>query len=215
MVAAEFVPFPASTLNGPPDEVAPSLLGAVLSSNVGGRLVRIRITEVEAYGGADDPASHAFRGKTGRNAVMFGPAGFLYIYFVYGMHWCANVVCGESGEAGAVLIRAGEVIDGVEAARGRRPAARADHELAMGPARLASCLGLDRQHDGTNLCSRGSPVQLSNEDLLDPEHQVRSGPRVGIRVAVERPWRFWLANERTVSRYRPAAPREHGVHRAN
>jgi len=125
-------------------DVAPLLLDAVLVSTVDGAEVGVRLTEVEAYDGLDDPASHAYRGETPRNAVMFGPAGFLYCYFTYGMHWCANVVCGPDGVATAVLLRAGEVVRGVDVARSRRPAARSLRDLARGPARLAQSLGLDR-----------------------------------------------------------------------
>jgi len=182
-------------------DVAPLLLGAVLVSSVDGAEVALRLTEVEAYHGMDDPASHAYRGKTPRNAVMFGPAGFLYCYFTYGMHWCANVVCGEEGLGTAVLLRAGEVMRGLETAAARRPAARWPHELARGPARLASCLALDRDANGLDLCDPASRVRL--ETLGDaPPELVRSGPRVGIAVATERPWRFWLDGEASVSAFR-------------
>jgi DNA-3-methyladenine glycosylase len=199
--------YQADSLSASSLEVAPRLLGAVLSSQIDDAVVRIRVTEVEAYDGANDPASHAFRGKTRRNAVMFGPAGHLYVYFVYGMHWCANVVCGGEDEASAVLLRAGEVVEGLDAARRRRPAARNDQELARGPARLASCLGLDITHDGVDLCSPGSPVQLATPGRGGPRTSIASGPRVGIRAAAERPWRFWLADDPTVSKYRPGAQR--------
>ncbi len=182
-------------------DVAPLLLGAVLVSSVDGAEVALRLTEVEAYHGMDDPASHAYRGKTPRNAVMFGPAGFLYCYFTYGMHWCANVVCGEEGLGTAVLLRAGEVMRGLETAAARRPAARWPHELARGPARLASCLALDRDANSLDLCDPASRVRL--ETLGDaPPELVRSGPRVGIAVATERPWRFWLDGEASVSAFR-------------
>ena len=126
-----------ASLTGPPHEIAPRLLGATLTSDLGPR-VTVRITEVEAYAGlGQDPGSHAHRRRTERNAAMFGPPGHAYVYFTYGMHWCLNVVAHPEGDAGAVLIRAGEVVAGVETARGRRPAARADRDLARGPARLA------------------------------------------------------------------------------
>jgi DNA-3-methyladenine glycosylase len=181
--------------------LAPRLLGAVLASGHGSAEVAVRLTEVEAYEGADDPASHAFRGRTARTAVMFGPAGHLYCYFTYGMHWCANIVCGVDGRASAVLLRAGEVVRGVAVARSRRPAARGDAELARGPARLAAALGLGRDSNGADLCDPGSPVRLESM----PAHRVRgiaSGPRVGIAVAQEHPWRFWLEADPTVSLYR-------------
>ena len=180
--------------------VAPRLIGAVIHSTVGGEAVAIRLTEVEAYEGADDPASHAFRGPTPRTAVMFGPAGHLYCYFTYGMHWCANIVCGEGDRPSAVLLRAGAVIEGIPAARERRPAARSDTLLASGPARLASCLGLGRGQNGADLCDPGSEVQLVS--LPRRRLAVEAGPRVGITRAVERPWRFWAPQEPTVSKFR-------------
>jgi DNA-3-methyladenine glycosylase len=185
-------------LEGPALEVAPRLLGAVLRAGE----VAVRLTEVEAYAGAHDPGSHAYRGQTPRNAVMFGPAGHLYVYFTYGMHHCCNVVCGPDGEAAAVLLRAGEVVDGLELARERRPGA-SDRDLARGPARLCRTLGIDGAHDGTDL--RHGRVRL--EPTTEPLGPVQTGPRVGLRRAADRPWRFWVDGERTVSTYRPAAPR--------
>jgi DNA-3-methyladenine glycosylase len=181
--------------------LAPRLLGAVLVSDVGGARVAVRLTEVEAYEGADDPASHAFRGRTRRTAVMFGPPGHLYCYFTYGMHWCANVVCGTDGVAAAVLLRAGEVVDGSEAAHARRPAARTARELARGPARLATCLGLDALTNGLDLCASQSPVRLESMRSRRASGIV-AGPRVGISSATERPWRFSLADEPTVSAFK-------------
>lgn len=193
-------------------EAAPGLLGARLSSTIDGRLVTARITEVEAYAGQRDPASHAFRGPTARNRVMFGPAGFLYVYFIYGMHWCMNVVCGPEGEATAVLLRAGEIVAGEDAARERRPAVRRFADLARGPARLASCLGVTAALNGADLLDRRSPIRLQLPD--SPIVEARSGPRVGVSAAADEPWRFWLADHPTVSPYRrarraaaPAAPR--------
>jgi DNA-3-methyladenine glycosylase len=180
---------------GDPLEVAPRLLGSVLT--LGG--VSVRLTEVEAYAGPDDPGSHAFRGRTARNSVMFGPPGHLYVYFIYGMHHCANLVTGPEGEAGAVLLRAGEVVAGLDVARGRRPGV-SDRELARGPARLCRTWGIDLSDNGVRPeIERGAqPVQIS------------SGPRVGLRHAADRPWRFWVAGDPTVSTYRPAAPRRAG-----
>lgn len=189
-------------LAGPALVIAPLLLGAVLASDVGGARVAVRLTEVEAYEGLDDPASHAFRGPTARTTVMFGPPGHLYCYFTYGMHWCANVVCGPDGVASAVLLRAGEVIDGIEVARERRPAARRDADLARGPARLATCLALGRATNGVDLCDPGSEVRL--ESLPSRRRPgISAGPRVGITVATERAWRFWLPLDPTVSVYKP------------
>jgi DNA-3-methyladenine glycosylase len=200
------VPVARERLALPAVRLAPRLLGSILRSRVDGVEVAVRLTEVEAYEGAQDPASHAFRGSTERPAVMFGPAGHLYCYFTYGMHWCANIVCGEAGVASAVLLRAGEVVDGLPAARARRPAARRDTVLASGPARLASCLGLDRSQNGVDLCDPSATVVLESM----PVRQLRGtahGPRVGISVAVEQPWRFWLADAPSVSAFRPGGRR--------
>jgi DNA-3-methyladenine glycosylase len=181
--------------------IAPRLLGAVLTSDVGGARVAVRLTEVEAYEGLDDPASHAFRGPTNRTAVMFGPPGHLYCYFTYGVHWCANVVCGVDGVASAVLLRAGEIVDGIDVARRRRPAARRDVDLARGPARLASCLGLGAATNGVDLCDPASAVRL--ESLPARRRAgINAGPRVGITAATEHPWRFWVADEPTVSTFK-------------
>jgi DNA-3-methyladenine glycosylase len=186
----------AELLSGPPEQVAPLLLGGLLS-HAG---VTLRLTEVEAYAGPLDPGSHAFRGRTDRNAVMFGPPGHLYVYFTYGMHFCANVVCGPEGEASACLLRAGEVVDGIELARERRLGST-DRDLARGPARLTRALGLTREHDGVDLAD--GPVRLVPGERVDA---VSTGPRVGLRGAPERPWRFWVTGDPTVSAYRPATP---------
>ncbi|WP_040657783.1 DNA-3-methyladenine glycosylase [Ornithinimicrobium pekingense] len=196
-------------LAGPVLEVAPTLLGARVSAHG----VTVRLTEVEAYAGTRDPGSHAFRGPTPRTQVMFGPAAHLYVYFSYGMHWCCNVVCGPDGEASAVLLRAGEVVDGMELARERRDAGRArphpERDLARGPARLASALGLGREHDGLDLLDPASPVVLRLAPA--PVGPVRQGPRVGVSGAggdPERyPWRFWVDGDPTVSVYRPGTTR--------
>ena len=188
-------------LTGPVLEVAPRLLGATLRHGP----VAVRLTEVEAYDGPGDPGSHAARGPTPRNEIMFGPPGFLYVYFIYGMHHCANVVCGPDGEASAVLLRAGEVVDGLASARARRRGS--DRDLARGPARLCDALGLDLTHKGTDLV-RGA-VRLELADPLPPA-AISTGPRVGLRHAADRPWRFWIAGDPTVSRYVPAAPRKRG-----
>jgi len=194
-----------AALSGPALRLAPRLLGARLVSELAGQRVVVRLTEVEAYEGADDPASHAFRGPTGRTSVMFGPPGHLYCYFTYGMHWCANVVCGSDGVAAAVLLRAGEVVEGAEAAWARRPACRAERDLARGPARLATCLGLGAATNGADLCSPSSPVRLESVPRRRPRG-VAVGPRIGISVATERPWRFWLDGDPTVSAYKPGRP---------
>ena len=187
-------------LRGPVLQTAPRLLGAVLRKGE----VAVRITEVEAYDGANDPGSHAYRGRTPRNEVMFGPAGHLYVYFTYGMHHCCNVVCGEAGTASAVLLRAGEVIEGLEHARERRPAA-AGRDLARGPARLCRAMGLDLTDNGADLLTGPLRLELG---VAAPASAVRTGPRVGLRHAPDRPWRFWLAQDSHASDYRPATPRK-------
>jgi DNA-3-methyladenine glycosylase len=181
-------------LAGPVLEVAPRLLGATLTH--GG--VTVRLTEVEAYDGPGDPGSHAYRGMTPRNEVMFGPPGRLYVYFTYGMHHCCNVVCGNEGQPSAVLLRAGEVVDGLETARGRRGRS-ADRDLARGPGRLCQALDIDLSDNGLDLAGLLEPGERVGE--------VSTGPRVGLRLAAERPWRFWITDDRTVSRYVAAKPR--------
>jgi DNA-3-methyladenine glycosylase len=190
-----------------PVDVARRLLGCVLESELPDGVVGVRITEVEAYRGGDDPASHCYRGRTARNEVMFGPAGHLYVYFVYGMHFCANVVALTDGVPGAVLLRAGEVVSGVDVAMRRRPGARSETELAKGPARLTGVLGLDRRHNGVDLTDPASPVRLLATEPA-PAEEIRVGPRVGVAVAMDVPWRFWLDGSPTVSTYRRGAKRQ-------
>jgi DNA-3-methyladenine glycosylase len=180
-------------------EVAPELLGAVVTH----ARVSVRLTEVEAYDGPNDPGSHAYRGPTPRNRTMFGPAGHLYVYFSYGIHWCANVVCGPDGTASAVLLRAGEVVRGADVAQRRRGASVSTRDLARGPARLTQALGLGRAHDGADLLD--GAVALLPPDA--PPGRTRTGPRVGLRGAADRPWRFWVDGDRYVSAYRPAVDR--------
>jgi DNA-3-methyladenine glycosylase len=199
-------PFDQDLLSGPVLVAARHLLGAVFEVDGPQGTVAVTLSEVEAYAGPVDPASHAFRGRTKRNAVMFGPAGFLYVYFVYGMHWCCNVVTGPDGDASAVLLRAGRVVTGVDLARARRPAARTDVELARGPARLASALGLTGPDTGADLLDDASPVRLrTGTPVADAD--IRTGPRVGVAVAADRPWRLWIADDPTVSLYRAATRR--------
>lgn len=195
-------------------EFCPHLLGARVSSFIDGQLVVIELTEVEAYAGAADPGSHAYRGKTARNAALFGPPGTAYVYFTYGMHHCANVVCGEDGTASAVLLRAGKIITGEATVRARRgnntgPA----HLLLSGPARLAQGLGLSLEHNGKQYMhgtARGPGPSLGLESLAAsaPEHS--TGPRTGVSGpggTEAYPYRYWLPGEPSVSRYRRAAPR--------
>ena len=198
-------------LDRDPAHAARGLLGALLISDLGER-VAVRITEVEAYGGlGEDPGSHAHRRLTQRNAAMFGPVGHAYVYFTYGMHWCLNVVAHEPDRAGAVLIRAGEVTAGVSAARARRPAARVDRDLARGPARLAAALGVTGSQDGIDLLDPGGPVRLELQGTQPSDPEVSAGPRTGVAGAgAGTPWRFWLADEPTVSPHRPATPRRPG-----
>ncbi|KAA1424207.1 DNA-3-methyladenine glycosylase [Nocardioides antri] len=178
--------------SGPVEEVAPRLLGAVLRHGP----VAVRLTEVEAYDGANDPGSHAFRGRTGRNWVMFGPAGHLYCYLSHGIHTCANVSVGPEGTASGVLMRAGEVVEGREVARAFRPGV-ADRDLARGPGRLCRALGIRLDHNGTDLTT--GEVTLTPGP---PPGPIASGPRTGLRLAAERPWRFWVVGDETVSPYR-------------
>ena len=172
--------------------------------------VTVRLTEVEAYAGAADPGSHAFRGRSPRTEVMFGPAGRLYVYFTYGMHFCANVVTGHEGTASAVLLRAGEVVAGHEVAAARRPGV-GQRDWARGPARLATTLGLGRSHDGLSLVGTRSAGRVEPPATPVDQARVRTGPRVGVSGAggdgTTYPWRFWVDGEPTVSAYRPAKPR--------
>jgi DNA-3-methyladenine glycosylase len=188
-------------LTGPVLDVAPLLLGATLRHGD----VACRLTEVEAYDGPDDPGSHAYRGQTPRNAVMFGPPGHLYVYFTYGMHFCCNVVCGPEGRPSAVLLRAGEIVGGVDLARGRRPTARTDRDLARGPANLCQALAIGAGENGADLTR--PPLTLTPTDQPAVAERIRTGPRVGLRLAADRPWRFWLAGDPSVSAYRPATAR--------
>jgi DNA-3-methyladenine glycosylase len=193
----------ARLLSGPVDRAARGLLGCLLTAND----VTVRLTEVEAYGGlGNDEASHAHRGRTPRNEVMFGPAGHAYVYFTYGMHWCLNVVCGPSGTASAVLLRAGEVVSGLDTATQRRPTARSPVELARGPARLCQALGIDRGANGLDLLADG-PVRLEAPSVRVRPSQLSSGPRVGVTGAHDRAWRFWITADPTVSVYRRHTPR--------
>lgn len=197
MITPEWAQLPAARV----DEAARQLLGWRMVADD----VAVRLTEVEAYSGlGEDPASHAHNRRTPRNEVMFGPAGRLYAYFTYGMHWCLNVVCGLEGEAAAVLLRAGEVVEGVEQARARRGPVT-DRDLARGPARLAAALGLDGAAYGADLLALDAVVRL--EPPAGPVGPIEQGPRVGVTSAKERPWRFWLAGEPTVSVYRPHTPK--------
>lgn len=191
-------PVERGLLLGDPLDVAPALLGKLL---VHGERAG-RIVEVEAYRGETDPASHAFRGRSARNATMFGRAGLLYVYLSYGMHWCANVVCGPEGIASAVLLRALEPVAGLDEMRAARATRRrdgrtpADRDLCRGPANLTCALGIEKVHDATDLVDgtthAAGPV-LVDDGTPSPEGAPARGPRVGISRATELEWRFWLA----------------------
>ncbi|MBM7414455.1 MULTISPECIES: DNA-3-methyladenine glycosylase [Nocardiaceae] len=192
-----------------PVDAATWLLGATITCAG----VTLRIVEVEAYGGDPggpwpDPAAHSFRGPTPRNSVMFGPPGRLYVYLSYGMHLCANIVCGPDGAAGAVLIRAGEVVDGLAVARTRRPRAP-EAGMARGPGNVGSVLALSLAHNGVRVFVENAEVSVTLSG--EPTAPIRSGPRVGVSTAPDRPWRFWIPSA-AVSAYRrsPRAPIDTG-----
>ena len=179
-------------------ELAPQLLNKLLVR--GDRVARI--VEVEAYAGALDPASHAYRGRTARNATMFGPPGRLYVYFTYGMHFCANVVCGDDGEASAVLLRGLTPLTGVEEMRAARgPAARGDRDLCSGPGKLCQAFGLDRSFDGADLVTGDRGVEVADGGTPPPRDPGVSG-RVGLSTAAEVPWRFFVPGAVGLSRRR-------------
>lgn len=179
-----------------PRVLAPQLLNKLLVTGDGrsGRIV-----EVEAYGGSDDPASHAFRGKTARNASMFGPAGHLYVYFTYGMYWCSNIVCGDVDEGAAVLLRALEPAGGLDLMRTARAACRRDQDLCRGPARLCQALGIDRRLDGADLVTGVEGIAIL-DDGTPPPAQPGVATRIGISQATDKPWRWYVAGSRHVSR---------------
>jgi DNA-3-methyladenine glycosylase len=221
----------------PAVQVAPDLLGCVISHQTPEGLVAVMLTEVEAYAGASDPASHAFRGRTARNAVMYGPPGHVYVYFTYGMHFCMNLVCGPEGDASAVLLRAGSVTEGVPLALARRygaagppeadgrpsvrsrargpsrarGAAARETDLARGPARLCEALGIDRTQNGADACAPASPLRVYAWHDPVPAARISNGPRVGVSRAADVPWRFWITGEPTVSPYRAYAARRVGA----
>lgn len=201
---------PRSFFDRPVLDVAPDLLGRLLVHRTEDGPTVLRITEVEAYDGGEDPGSHAYRGRTPRNSAMFGPPGHLYVYFTYGMHFCVNVVCGPEGKASAVLLRAGEIVEGIDLARSRRPGAKRDTELAQGPARLTVALGIGREDDGVDACAAGTGFRLLRGTPVEPD-MIRSGPRTGVAGdggdGELHPWRFHVEGDRTVSPYRAHVPR--------
>lgn len=186
-------------------EVAPDLLGRLVVHDTPEGSVTARLTEVEAYDGPNDPGSHAFRGRSKRNGTMFGPPGHVYVYFTYGMHYCMNLVCGPPGMPTGILLRAAEIVDGIDVARKRRPAAKNDRDLARGPARLVEALAVTRADDGADICGTGPLLILHGEPPA--KDRIRIGPRVGLRDAPDFPWRFWIDADATVSIYRPHVPK--------
>ena len=179
-----------------PSDVAPELLNKILVAPDGrsGRIV-----EVEAYGGGDDPAAHTYRGRTKRNATMFGPAGHMYVYFTYGMHWCANTVCGEVDEGVGVLIRALEPLTGLDRMRAVRLRAKRDIDLCSGPARLTQALSITGINDGADLVEADQGFRIVSDGMASPDAPVSSA-RIGITKAVERPWRWHVAGNPHVSK---------------
>ena len=184
-----------SFLNGPVDKVAPSLLGCVLERVINGKLMRARIVETEAYDQLDT-ASHSYKHKTTRTSVMFGPAGYLYVYFTYGMHYCCNIVVGPEGHGAAVLIRAVEPLEGEEIMALGRPS-HPGKDLTNGPAKLCQALGIDKALNGHNL--RQGSLQLIEQPALGSKQIVQT-VRVGISQAKDVPWRFYIRGNDYVSR---------------
>ncbi|MFE7430372.1 DNA-3-methyladenine glycosylase [Streptomyces sp. NPDC014735] len=204
----ERTPLTRDFFDRPVLDVAPDLLGRILVRTTPDGPIELRLTEVEAYAGEADPGSHAFRGRTPRNSVMYGPPGHAYVYFTYGMWHCLNLVCGPEGRAGGVLLRAGEIQVGAELTRVRRTSARSDKELAKGPARLATALDIDRALDGTDAIAHpGNALHLLH-GTPPPRDRVRNGPRTGVGGdGATHPWRFWIDGDPTVSPYRTHVPR--------
>lgn len=196
-------PVARAAVEGDPVAVAPRLLGKILARfDRAAALGRAgRIVEVEAYGGAEDPASHAFGGQTDRNRSMFGPPGHLYVYRSYGIHWCANVVCWPSGRPGAVLVRSVSPVFGEDAMYRARPTARSPRELAGGPGRLCQVLDIAGGHDGLDLLDFDSPVMLLDDGTGAPA--IEQSGRIGITRGTQHPWRWWVSGDPHVSRGRP------------
>ncbi|MFH9422422.1 DNA-3-methyladenine glycosylase [Streptomyces sp. NPDC017529] len=210
IVAPDRRPLTRDFFDRPVLDVAPELLGRTLVRRTPQGPMELRITEVEAYNGSSDPGSHAYRGRTARNASMFGPPGHAYVYFIYGMWFSLNLVCNSEGTASGVLLRAGEVLTGTQQAAERRPKARNNRELAKGPARLATALDIDRSLDGTDICSTDpdQPLTVLHGHPADAA-EVLNGPRTGISgEGAVHPWRFWIDGDPTVSPYRAHVPRK-------
>ncbi|NEA60634.1 DNA-3-methyladenine glycosylase [Streptomyces sp. SID13666] len=213
---AERAPLARPFFDRPVLDIAPDLLGRILVRDTPDGPIELRLTEVEAYAGPVDPGSHAYRGRTERNAVMFGPPGHTYVYFTYGMWHCLNLVCGPEGTPSGVLLRGGEITRGEDLARANRPTSRKDTDLAQGPARLATALAVDRSLNGSDVCDpytgpagepAGSPFRVLT-GTPPAADRVRSGPRTGVGgEGAVHPWRFWIDGDPTVSPYRAHTPR--------
>jgi DNA-3-methyladenine glycosylase len=211
ITAPDRTPLPRSFFDRPVLEIAPDLLGRVLVRATDDGPIELRLTEVEAYDGPNDPGSHAYRGRTDRNAVMFGPPGHTYVYFTYGMWHCLNLVCGPEGRASGVLLRAGEIITGADIARVHRPTSRKDSDLAQGPARLATALCVDRTLNGADACSDGSGPFRILAGAPPAPGTIRTGPRTGVGgEGAAHPWRYWIDGDPSVSPYRAHTPRRRG-----
>ena len=188
-------PLPRKFYMRHPTEVAPELLNKLLVRKDG----RVgRIVEVEAYAGDEDPAAHSFRGETVRNATMFGPGGYLYVYFTYGMHWCANAVCGDTGKGYGVLLRAMEPLEGLELMGEARKHPSRPRDLASGPGRLGQAMGMDKSFDGADLVTADRGIWIASDGLLPPAFPGIT-PRIGIRHAAELPWRWQVRGNIHVS----------------
>jgi len=194
-MASDWTALPRAFYRRHPTLVAPELLNKVLVRSDGRAA---RIVEVEAYAGSDDPAAHSHRGKTARNATMFGPPGHLYVYFSYGIHWGSNAVCGEVGEGAGVLLRAAEPIAGIDLMRAARVAAKRDRDLASGPGKLSQAMGLDRSFDGADLVAMDRGVAIVSDGSPPPPDPV-VGPRIGISKAIDLPWRWYVRHHAHVS----------------
>jgi DNA-3-methyladenine glycosylase len=181
-------------LNIPAQEAAPRLLGCILERKVDKKLARVKIVETEAYD-ETDAASHSYKGRTPRTDIMFGPAGHLYVYFTYGMHYCCNVVTGNEGEGSAVLIRAVEPLNGEEVLEQRRRGKRGT-ELTNGPAKLCQALGIDKRMNGHDL--EREPLRLILQPALSND-QIIITPRIGISEAKDVPWRFLIKDNPYIS----------------
>ncbi|HEX9995312.1 MAG TPA: DNA-3-methyladenine glycosylase [Acidimicrobiales bacterium] len=192
--AAAWSPVARDFYRRDPREVAPELLGKLL---VRGERVA-RLVEVEAYVGPIDPGSHAYRGRTKRNATMFGPPGHLYVYFTYGMHWCANAVCGDEDEGVAVLLRAAAPLAGLDLMRAARPRARRDRDLLAGPARLCQAFGIDGTFDGADAVTGDRGVVLADDGTPPPAS--RTSTRIGLTAGAEHPWRWYVPGDPNLSR---------------